>query len=145
MFVMSTLKQFIMKKTNVLYWIFTGIFGAFMLFSAVPDIMVIPSAVDMVSGVLGYPKYLIPFLGVAKTLGVIAIVVPGFPRLKEWAYAGLFFDLLGATYSAISVSGFDPGMVAMIPIFGFLFLSYGYYHKREKERSLTTIGNPVVA
>jgi hypothetical protein len=134
-----------MKKTNILYWIFTGIFGAFMLFSAIPDIIVIPSAVEMVSGTLGYPKYLIPFLGVAKTLGVIAIVVPGFPRLKEWAYAGLFFDLLGATYSAICVSGFDPGMVAMIPIFGFLFLSYAYYHKREKERSMTTFGNPVIA
>src|SRR5688572_25067083 len=120
-----------MKKTNILYWIFTGVFGAFMLFSAIPDVIVVPEAVDMVSGLLGYPKYIIPFLGVAKTLGVIAIVVPGFPRLKEWAYAGLFFDLVGATYSNISVSGFDPGMLGMIPIFGFLFLSYGYYHKRR--------------
>lgn len=129
-----------MKKTNILYWIFTGVFGAFMLFSAIPDIMVVPEAVDMVSGLLGYPKYLIPFLGIAKALGVIAIIVPGFPKLKEWAYAGLFFDLLGATYSNISVSGFDPAMLGMIPIFGFLFLSYGYYHKRKNEKSTAETG-----
>jgi hypothetical protein len=123
-----------MKKTNILYWTFTGIFGAFMLFSAIPDIIVVPEAVEMVSNQLGYPKYIIPFLGVAKTLGVIAILIPGFPRLKEWAYAGLFFDLLGATYSAIMVSGFDPAMLFMVVIFGLLFLSYAFYHKRREQK-----------
>ena len=122
-----------MKKTNILYWIFTVLFGGFMLFSAIPDIMMVPEAVDFIT-MLGYPKYIVPFLGVAKTLGVIAIVVPGFPRLKEWAYAGLFFDLLGATYSNIAQNGFDPGMVFMVVIFAFLFLSYGFYHKRQRER-----------
>src|SRR5258705_6246417 len=48
----------------------------------------------------------IPDLGVAKTLGVLAVVVPGFPRLREWAYAGLTFDLSGALYSHLSVG--DP-------------------------------------
>jgi len=77
------------KKIRIAYWIVTGLFAAFMLFSAIPDIMVVPDAVTMVTG-LGYPKYLIRFLGVAKLLGVIAMLVPGFHRLKEWAYAGLF-------------------------------------------------------
>jgi hypothetical protein len=122
-----------MKKTNILYWTFTVLFGGFMLFSAIPDIMVVPEAVDFITK-LGYPKYIVPFLGVAKTLGVIAIIVPGFPRLKEWAYAGLFFDLLGATYSGIAQNGFDPGMLFMVVIFAFLFLSYGFYHKRQRER-----------
>ncbi|HEY0651861.1 MAG TPA: DoxX family protein [Chryseosolibacter sp.] len=134
-----------MKKTNVLYWVFTGIFGAFMLFTAIPDIIVVPEAVEMVSGQLGYPKYLIPFLGVAKALGVIAIVIPGFPRIKEWAYAGLFFDLVGATYSAIAVGGFEPAMLGMIPIFAFLFLSYAYYHRRRNEKSGAPEGVPAVA
>jgi hypothetical protein len=53
---------------------------------------------------VGVPLYLIPFIGIAKVLGVIAILIPGFPKLKEWAYAGLFFDLIGATYS-ICASG----------------------------------------
>lgn len=121
-----------MKKTNILYWTFTGIFGAFMMFSAIPDIMVVPDAVTMVSDQLGYPKYIIPFLGVAKALGVIAILVPGFPRIKEWAYAGLFFDLLGATYSAICVGGFELPMLFMVLPFGTGALSYIYHHKRLK-------------
>lgn len=53
---------------------------------------------------LGYPRYLLPFLGVAKSLGVIALLVPGFPRLKEWAYAGFTFDLLGAAWSHFSTN-----------------------------------------
>ena len=121
-----------MKKINILYWIFTGVFGAFMLFSAIPDIMVVPEAVEYVSDKLGYPKYIISFLGVAKTLGVIAIVVPGFPRIKEWAYAGLFFDLLGATYSVISVEGVKPETAFMVLPFTFLALSYTYYHKKRQ-------------
>jgi len=109
-----------------------------MLFSAIPDIMVTEEAVTFVTG-LGYPKYLIAFLGVAKALGVIAMLIPGFPRLKEWAYAGLFFDLLGATYSAICVHGPQPELLFMMLPFGFFTLSYLYYHKRQ--RALTALTN----
>ena len=117
-----------MKKTKITYWIVTGIFAAFMLFSAIPDILLVPDAVMMITG-LGYPKYIIPFLGVAKLLGVIAILIPGFPRIKEWAYAGLFFDLIGATYSAIAKEGFQLPMLFMILPIGFLFLSYFLWHR----------------
>ncbi len=103
-----------------------------MMFSAIPDIISVPDAVEMVSGQLGYPEYIIPFLGVAKALGVIALFIPGFPRVKEWAYAGLTFDLIGATYSGIAVGGFDPAMLMMVVIFGVEALSYIYYHKRLK-------------
>jgi hypothetical protein len=119
-----------MKKINILYWTFTVLFGGFMLFSAIPDILVVPEAVEFVSTKLGYPKYIIAFLGVAKALGVIAIVVPGFPRIKEWAYAGLFFDLIGATYSGICVDGLTPDMAFMLLPFTVGTLSYIYHHKR---------------
>ena len=119
-----------MKKTKIFYWIITGLFAAFMLFSAIPDIMVVPDAVTMITG-LGYPKYLIPFLGVAKLLGAITILIPGFNRLKEWAYAGLFFDLAGATYSAIAKEGFQLPVLFMVLPFSFLFLSYYLWHKKE--------------
>jgi hypothetical protein len=121
-----------MKRINILYWVFTGLFGGFMMFSAIPDIISVPEAVEMVSGQLGYPEYIIPFLGVAKALGVIALLIPGFPRIKEWAYAGLTFDLIGATYSAIAVDGFEPAMLFMVVIFGMEALSYIYYHKKLK-------------
>jgi hypothetical protein len=121
-----------MKRTNILYWVFTGLFAGFMLFSAIPDIISTEEAIAMVSDGLGYPKYIIPFLGVAKFLGVVAILIPGFPRIKEWAYAGLFFDLIGATYSALSAGGFDPMMLFMLVPFGLGTLSYVYYHKRMR-------------
>jgi hypothetical protein len=61
-----------------------------------------------VSGVLalGYPRYVVTLLGVWKLLGVLAILWPGFPRLKEWAYAGIAFDLSGAAVSHLAVG--DP-------------------------------------
>src|SRR5688500_15662009 len=91
------------KKINIIYWIFTGLFASFMLLASIPDIIMHPEAIAIVNTHLGYPTYFLPFLGVAKLLGVIAILVPVFPRLKEWAYAGFVFDLIAAMYSHISV------------------------------------------
>ena len=122
-----------MKKTKTAYWIITGLFAAFMLFSAVPDVLLSPDAVTMITG-LGYPKYFVFFIGVAKVLGVIAILVPGFNRLKEWAYAGLFFDLFAAAYSAIAVEGFHLPILFFVLFIGFLFLSYFLWHKLEREK-----------
>lgn len=122
-----------MKKTNILYWVITGLFLAFMLFSAIPNIMVAPDAVKLITTSLGYPKYFIPFIGWAKLLGIIAILLPGFPRLKEWAYAGLFFDLAGATYSSFATEGFQPMVLTMFLPIGFLFLSYFLWHKKIRK------------
>jgi hypothetical protein len=120
-----------MKKTNVLYWIFTGLAALLMLFSAIPDALNTPDAQKFMSGMLHYPTYIAPFLGVAKILGVIAILVPGYPRIKEWAYAGLVFDLAGAVYSGIAAAGkFDPKMLFMLIWILPVVLSYVYYHKR---------------
>src|SRR4051794_36050984 len=55
---------------------------------------------------LGYPMYFFAILGFWKVLGAIAILVPRFPRLKEWAYAGIFFDLTGAAVSCAAVGGY---------------------------------------
>jgi uncharacterized membrane protein YphA (DoxX/SURF4 family) len=121
-----------MKKTKIFYWVFTILFAGIMIATAIPDILMSPDAVTFMNG-LGYRNYFIPFIGVAKVLGGIAILIPGFPRIKEWAYAGLFFDLLGATYSVTAVHGVDPGMVFfMLLMFSLCFLSYGFHHKMIK-------------
>jgi len=117
-----------MKKTKVLYWIITSLFSAFMLFASIPDILSTADAIKFMNH-LGYPNYIIPFIGVAKLLGIIAILIPGFPRIKEWAYAGLAFDLTGATYSLIATDGFQPAILFMIVPIAFLFLSYYLWHK----------------
>lgn len=120
-----------MKNITLFYWITTGLFSAFMLFTAIPDFIQQPEAVTFITA-LGYPGYIVPFLGVAKILGSIAILVPRYPRLKEWAYAGLFFDLIGATYSNIAVHGFDPSIFFMLIPFVLEGLSYGFWNARGK-------------
>ena len=102
-----------MKKTNTIYWIFTALFAAMMLLSSIPDVMQTEETKAFMAQ-LGYPPYFTPFIGVAKILGIIAILIPGYPRIKEWAYAGLFFDLIGATYSQIAQFGFMPGTLFML-------------------------------
>lgn len=120
------------KRNTLIFWISTGLFSAFMLMGTIQNILSTEEWLEVFKQ-LGYPAYLLPFLGVAKLLGLIAIVVPGFPRLKEWAYAGLFFDLVGAVYSGLVVGGFNPLMLIMIVPFGLGTISYIYYHKRLKE------------
>jgi DoxX-like family len=119
-----------MKKNNTLYWIVTGLFAGFMIFTAVPDIILEKEAVTMING-LGYPNYFIRFIGIAKVLGAIAILLPGLNRIKEWAYAGLFFDLFAAVYSIIAVEGVTPDLSFILLPIGFLFLSYYLWHTKK--------------
>lgn len=125
-----------MKKTKIIYWIFTIIFAGFMLFSSIPDILRAPSAIELVSTHLCYPPYFLVFIGVAKLLGAIAILVPGFPRIKEWAYAGLTYDLIAALVSFIAVG--DPvSKWAFMVVFLILPAgSYIFYHKKLKESAI---------
>jgi hypothetical protein len=129
-------KTKIMKKIKILYWVFTGLFAALMLFSSIPDILSVPVAVEGFKQ-MGYPVYLLPFIGTAKLLGVFAILVPGYARIKEWAYAGLVIDLAGATYSII-LSGKSAGDAAtMILPFILAIGSYVYYHKKQNARAVS--------
>lgn len=120
-----------MKKINILYWTFTGLFALAMLMSGVQNAMVTQPSIEVFT-TLGYPEYIIPFIGIAKVLGSIAILIPGLRTLKEWAYAGLFFDLAGATYSSVMAEPFHPAMLGMLIFFGLFALSYIYYRKRER-------------
>jgi hypothetical protein len=119
------------KKTNILYWIFTILFSALMLFSSWASLLVNEDSVKLIHDWLGYPVYFIPFTGWAKLIGIIVILIPGLKRVKEWAYAGLFFDLVAAVYSGIAVAGkFDPMMLTLLAWFGTGALSYYYWHKK---------------
>ena len=115
---------------RITYWIVTSLMAVLMLLASVPDVLMSPEAVEIFSH-LGYPKYLLPFIGVAKILGVITVLAPGLRRLKEWAYAGLVFDLIGAFYSHISVG--DPAstwifsVIALALVTGSYFLYHSVY------------------
>ena len=121
-----------MKKTKIFYWIFTSLFAAFMLSSAIPDILSSPIAVEGMHKGLGYPVYFIPFIGVAKLLGSLAILIPVNARIREWAYAGLFFDLIGATFSIIAVGAPFANWIFMTVPLGLAIVSYVLYHKKKR-------------
>lgn len=120
-----------MKKVNTLYWIFTSLLILLMAFSAIGSFIPNPQGAAMLKQ-LGYQPYIIHFLSVAKILGIIAILTPGVRRLKEWAYAGFTFDLLGAIFSFIA-TGFPFSAWAMI-ILGLIFIagSYIFWHQKLK-------------
>jgi DoxX-like family len=121
------------NRANGFYWVVTGLMAAFMLMASIPDVLRQRQAIE-VFGHLGYPAYLLPFLGTAKILGVIAVLIPGSGRLKEWAYAGLIFDITGALYSHLSVG--DPVSVWGFAVVGLVLVggSYGFGRLRTHER-----------
>ena len=112
-----------MDKRKVGYWVSTALLVPPFLLGGVLDIMAPPDVVQTLSH-LGYPAYFAPLIGIWKVLGVIALLVPRFPRLKEWAYAGFIFDTTGAAVSH-AASG-DPAVNVIVPmvIAGVVMLSW---------------------
>ena len=122
------------KSTNIVYWISTIVFAALMIFSASGGLQPSKPAIQLIHDTLGYPVYFIQFISIAKLVGCIVILIPGLNRsIKEWAYAGLFFDLAGAVYSGIATSGnFDPMMLTMLAWILPGIVSYYCWHKKIK-------------
>jgi DoxX-like family len=120
------------KTINILYWVFTVLFAGLMIFSSVGGIGPSAEAKQMLHDGMGYPVYFIKFISFAKIAGSLAILIPGLNKtVKEWAYAGLFFDLTGAIYSIISISpSFDPKMLGMLLFIVSGILSYYFWKKR---------------
>jgi hypothetical protein len=93
------------KAKNIAYWT-TTILVAFFISGGIAQLAQYRANPHGVVAVLGYPMYFFAIIGFWKVLGAIAILVPRFPRLKEWAYAGIFFDLTGAAASCVAVGGY---------------------------------------
>ena len=94
-----------MNKKNLIYWISTGFLAFALVGGGVANVTRSP---EMVQGMahLGYPLYFMTILGSWKLLAAVAILAPGFARLKEWAYAGIFFTFSGALFSHLGAG--DP-------------------------------------
>ena len=89
-----------MNKKEIGYWISTIIFCVIFAGAGIANLIQVEPQKEVIQG-LGYPVYLMTILGIAKTLGVVALLLPKTPRLKEWAYAGFAFDMIGAAMSHI--------------------------------------------
>lgn len=121
------------KTNNIIYWTSTIIFSALMIFSASGGLQPSQQAIQIIHDGLGYPVYFIQFISIAKLLGAIIILIPGSGRIKDWAYAGLFFDLAGAIYSGIAAAGkFDPLILTMLIWIVPGIVSYYFWLKRLK-------------
>jgi hypothetical protein len=111
-----------MKAKHVTYWIATVLISAFMAFVSFAYLSHQPKMMSAFAS-LGYPTYFPAILGVAKMLGVVALLVPGLPHLKEWAYAGFTFTFLGAILSHLS-SG--QQQAALMPLASLIMLAVSY-------------------
>lgn len=121
------------KTINILYWICTLLFSGLMIFTSVGGIGPNEQNIEILHKALGYPVYFIQFISWAKIAGAIAILIPGLYKIKEWAYAGLFFDLAGAVFSGIAAFGkFDPMMLTMLIWIVPGILSYIFWNKKKK-------------
>ncbi|MBL0306452.1 MAG: DoxX family protein [Chitinophagaceae bacterium] len=120
------------KTVKLLYWATTLLFAGFMVWSSVPGVSPKGQTLQVLHDYLGYPVYFISFISVAKLIGSAAILVPGFNKIKEWAYAGLFFDLVGAIFSVVYVSKkFDPGMLFILLPVALGALSYYFWNRKK--------------
>lgn len=101
-----------MKTQSVGYWVTTGIL-VFCMSGGVFELLSLHMTVDGIVR-LGYPSYIVPALGLGKVLASLAISWPGVPRLKEWAYAGIFFNMMGATVSHVACH--DPAWSVVVTL-----------------------------
>jgi uncharacterized membrane protein YphA (DoxX/SURF4 family) len=116
-----------MKAKPIIYWTMTILVAFFIGGGGAAQILQFQANPHGVVPVLGYPTYFFAILGVWKVLGAIAILIPRFPRLKEWAYAGIFFDLTGAAASCAAVGGYGAyafHVIAPLIITGFTVASW---------------------
>lgn len=120
------------KRNKIIYWISTLWLSLGMVSTGIVQLLQIKSETEFIIG-LGFPSYLLPFLGFTKLLGVIVILIPGRLILKEWVYAGFIFMMTGAIYSHIATG--EPINASLPPLL-LLLLSFISWHFRPENRKL---------
>jgi uncharacterized membrane protein YphA (DoxX/SURF4 family) len=113
------------KRNKIIYWIATVWLSLGMLTTGVVQLMKMKEEVALMTH-LGYPVYFLTIIGIWKILGVVAVLVPRFPLVKEWAYAGFFFTMSGAIFSHIVMHDsmldmFGPSLLIVLTIISWYF------------------------
>jgi uncharacterized membrane protein YphA (DoxX/SURF4 family) len=123
------------KGKKIIYWVTTVFLALGMLANGLAQIFHVKGFVDIISH-LGYPSYFLSIIGVWKILGVIAILIPRFRLVKEWAYAGFFFVMSGAAFSHIALAD-RIGDIA--PSLVLLILVVASWYFRPEDRKLISV------
>lgn len=123
------------KRSKIIYWVATLWLALGMLSTGVVQLIKMKEEITMMEH-LGYPLYFLTILGVWKILGVAAVLVPKFPLLKEWAYAGFFFAMSGAVFSHLAAG--DGAMDFFGPVL-LLVLTFVSWYFRPADRKIISV------
>ena len=123
------------KRDKIIYWIATLWLSLGMTATGIVQLVKRPEQVEMFTRI-GFPAYVMTLLGTLKILGVVAILAPKLPLLKEWAYAGFMFTVIGALYAHISVA--DPAKEFFGPCLLLVLTCVSWYF-RPADRKLVTL------
>lgn len=116
---------------KITYWVFTLWLCLGMLSTGIFQVMGLEEETAFILK-LGYPGYILAFLGVTKFLGVAAVLAPRLPLLKEWAYAGFFFTMAGALYSHIAAG--SPATEIFPPLLLLVLTAISWYFRPAERR-----------
>lgn len=131
-----------MKSKSIAYWITTILVAVPIGSGGVAQMAQYHANPHGIVPVLGYPLYFFAILGFWKVLGAIAILVPRFPRLKEWAYAGIFFDLTGAAVSCAAAGGYGAYAFHVIAPLILTVLAVASWALRPQSRTIGVLFPP---
>jgi hypothetical protein len=126
------------KRNKIIYWIATIWLALGMVSTAAVQLFKMKDGQGGADSIihLGYPIYLLTILGVWKILGVVAVLIPKLPLLKEWAYAGFFFIMSGAIFSHMA-SG--DSVAKIFPALLLLILTVASWYFRPVDRKIISI------
>jgi hypothetical protein len=125
------------KARKIIYWIATIWLSLGMLSTGIVQLFKMKEETEFITS-MGYPDFFLTILGLSKILGVIVLLIPKFPLLKEWAYAGFFFTMSGAVYSHIAAGN---SMGEIFPPLLLLFLTAVSWYFRPAERKLIFVNH----
>src|SRR5690606_22354807 len=113
------------KRDKIIYWVATIWLSLGMISTGIVQLIQMEEEVQKMN-TLGYPSYFLTIIGVWKILGVIAVLVPKFPLVKEWAYAGFFFLMSGAIFTHLAVADeaveyFGPALLLVLTVVSWYF------------------------
>ena len=121
------------RAVRRIYWVSTGFFALLMFYSATQELQHVPDLVEAMD-FLGFPTYVLTMLGTAKLMGIPVLLIPRWPHLKEWAYAGYAFDL-GGGFVAHLITG-DTLERTLPSAFCFVLLAVSYLSYRARAGGL---------
>jgi len=124
------------KRNKIIYWIATVWLALGMLSTGIVQLLKMKEEADLFTH-LGYPVYFLTLLGVWKLAGVVVVLIPKFPLLKEWAYAGFFFAMSGAVISHVVVG--DPAKELFGPLLLLILTAVSWYFRPADRKIIRTV------